>query len=285
MPCRAPGGAGRPAGGKNRPARWPGLEPGLARGPGGRGGRGCWRRASSIRATGAGWRGSCRDSAWFCCGAAPPLACRGLRGARSGFRAGFHDGFRFGLLVTPALPGAAIALAASAAASVTLFGRCVGVGHGAAGGRIRPGDALADQLFDLADRPAVGRCDDGDRGAALAGAAGPADAVDVVVRVVRHVEIEDVAHVGNVEATRGDVGGDQQRHAAVAERVERGRARGLIEVAVQRRGVEAVPDQRAVQLRDLALAVAEDDGVLEVLGRADQAAQRVALLVRTRGRP
>ena len=38
--------------------------------------------------------------------------------------------------------------------------------------------------------------------------------------------------------------------------------------------------QRAIQRRDVALAVAEDDGVLHAFGRADQAAQRVALVVR-----
>ena len=57
----------------------------------------------------------------------------------------------------------------------------------------------------------IGRRDDGDGGAAPAGAAGAADAVDVVVGMVRDVEIEDVADIGNVEAARGDVGGDQQR--------------------------------------------------------------------------
>ncbi len=74
----------------------------------------------------------------------------------------------------------------------------------------------------------------------LAGAAGAADAVDVVVGVVRHVEIEDVADVRNVEAAGGDVGGDQQLDLALAERVERGGARRLVQVAVQRDGVEAV---------------------------------------------
>ena len=67
---------------------------------------------------------------------------------------------------------------------------------------------------------------------------------------------------------------------AAAERIQRCGARRLIQVAVQRRGVEAVTNQRAVQLRDLALAIAEDDGVLEVVGGADGAAQRVALVMR-----
>ena len=97
---------------------------------------------------------------------------------------------------------------------------------------------------------------------------------------MRHVEIEDVADRRDIEAARGDVGGDQQRDLAVAEGFQRGGARRLVQVAVQRGGVELVLQQRAVQLRDLALAVAEHDGVLEAVGGADQPAQRLALVGR-----
>ena len=46
---------------------------------------------------------------------------------------------------------------------------------------VHPGNRLADQLLDGADRLAVDRGDDGDGGALQAGAAGAADAVDVIV--------------------------------------------------------------------------------------------------------
>ena len=46
---------------------------------------------------------------------------------------------------------------------------------------------------------------------------------------------------------------------------------------MQRRGIEAVLGQRLGDDIDVALAVAEHDGVLDVLGFADQAAQRLAL--------
>ena len=117
--------------------------------------------------------------------------------------------------------------------------------------------------------------------AGAAGAAGAADAVDVVLGMDRDVEVEDVADVRDVEAARRDVGGDEERHLAVAEAFERGHARALVHVAMQRDGGEAVPDQGLVQERHLGLAVAEDDGVLEVLGRSDQAAQRLALVGRS----
>ena len=49
---------------------------------------------------------------------------------------------------------------------------------------------------------------------------------------------------------------------------------------MQRRGVEPVPGQRTEQNVDIALAVAEDQRVLDVFG-ADQAAQRLTLVLRT----
>src|SRR6516225_11199076 len=129
-------------------------------------------------------------------------------------------------------------------------------------GRVRlfahPGDGLSDQLLDRRDASAVGGRDDGDGGAAASGAPGAADAMNVIVGVVRDVEVEDVADGGNVEPARGDVGGNQQRDFVPAELIERGRARRLVHVAVQRDRGKAVADERTMQRRDLALAVAED---------------------------
>src|SRR5262245_52991117 len=151
-------------------------------------------------------------------------------------------------------------------------------------GRVRlfahPRDGLADQILDRRDASAVSGRNDGDGGAAASGASGAADAVDVVVGMVRDVEVEDVADGGNVEPARGDVGGDQQRHLVLAELLERSCARRLVHITVQRDGGEAVADQRAMQRRHLAFAIAEDDRVGQAFRRADEAAQRIALVVR-----
>jgi hypothetical protein len=79
-----------------------------------------------------------------------------------------------------------------------------------------------------------------DRGAGAASAAGTAYPVHVVVGMDRYVEIVDVADLRNVEAARGDVGGDQKRDFSLAELVERRRAGRLIHVAVQRLYREAM---------------------------------------------
>src|SRR5262252_1639356 len=137
-------------------------------------------------------------------------------------------------------------------------------------GRVRlfahPWDGLSNQLLDRRDASAVGGRNDGDGGAAPSGASGAADAMHVVVGVMRDVEVEDVADRGNVEAARGDVGGNQQRDFVLAELIERGHARRLVHVAVQRDRGKAVADERTVQRRDLALAVAEDDRIGQALG-------------------
>ena len=65
------------------------------------------------------------------------------------------------------------------------------------------------------DEVAFGRRGQGEGVADLAGAAGAADAVNVVLGRERHVEIEDVAHVDDVEAARGDVGRDQDLDLAL----------------------------------------------------------------------
>ena len=101
----------------------------------------------------------------------------------------------------------------------------------------------------------------------LPGPAGAADAMDVVIGVVRHVEIEDVAHLRNVEAARGNVRRDQQLDFAAAETIEGCRARRLIHVAMQGDRIEFVAQQRAMKIGDFALAIAKDDGVLEIRPR------------------
>src|SRR5579871_4694546 len=126
------------------------------------------------------------------------------------------------------------------------------------GGRLgHPRNGLSGQLLDRRNRLPVSRADDGDRGARTPRPGGAPDAVNVVVRMMWHVEIEDVADIWNVETTRGDIGGYQQRHLPAPELLERSHACRLIHVAMQRHDVEPVTQQRAMDDRNVALAVAE----------------------------
>src|SRR5262249_31977468 len=119
-----------------------------------------------------------------------------------------------------------------------------------------PRDALARPPLPRRGALALGGRNDGDCGTAASGAAGAADAMDVIVGMVRDVEIEDVTDRGNVEAARRHVGGDQQGNFVLAELIERRHARRLVHVAVQRDRGKAVAQKRAMQRRDLPLAVA-----------------------------
>src|SRR5438034_1993734 len=185
------------------------------------------------------------------------------------------------LALTPRLAAAARTFPGTLARA--MFARLIGLAgrtrvHGiiAFGG----GNVLPDQPFDRSDRFVVERGDDRNRGAGASGAAGTADAMHVVVGMMRYVEIEDVADGGNVEAAGGNIGGDQQRDLTLAELIERRGARRLVHVAMQRADAEAVLLQRFVDDGDFALAIAEDDCVVEILGVAQQAAKDFALLVR-----
>ena len=112
----------------------------------------------------------------------------------------------------------------------------------------------------------------------MPGAAGAADAVDIIVRLPRHVEVDDVADAFDVEAARGDVGGDEDVDLVVLEAVELGDALGLVHVALDLADREAGALEAGGELAHRRLAVAEDDRVLELLVAQD-VAQRVLLLV------
>ena len=61
-----------------------------------------------------------------------------------------------------------------------------------------------------------------------------------------HVELDDVGHIGDVQAARSDVGSHQNTAFAVAKRCERGFALALRPVAVDGLGAraEGVPELR-----------------------------------------
>lgn len=91
----------------------------------------------------------------------------------------------------------------SAATTATAFGRIERNGFHAR--HFDPRDLDANQLLDRLNQAAFRRRGQGEGMAGTAGTARTADAMDVILGRERHVEIEDVAHVGDVEAAGRDV--------------------------------------------------------------------------------
>src|SRR5689334_11863242 len=126
-------------------------------------------------------------------------------------------------------------------------------------------DGASDQSLDRGNVLAVlGRGEH--EGAALPpGPAGAADPVHIIFGVVRHIEAEDVRQALDIEPARRDVAGDEEPDFVVLETLQRLGPLGLRHIAVQCGRVEPMPGQGALQDVDVAFAVAEDEGVLDVL--------------------
>ena len=121
-----------------------------------------------------------------------------------------------------------------------------------------------------------------------AGPAGAADAMDIVLGMDGHVEIEDMAEAFDIEAAGGDVAGDEYRNAAVAELLQRlwsGIACARSCHAGVLRRTRSLTKERKRDIH-VALAVAEDDRVADVLGTQEMAQQlRACLAARPRPAP
>ncbi len=84
------------------------------------------------------------------------------------------------------------------------------------------------------------------------------------LRVARQVRVDDEAEVRQVEAARGDVGGDAHLGAPVAQRLQRVVALVLAEFARQQHGGEAALAEQGVQVAHALARVAEDDGARRI---------------------
>src|SRR5437762_3477012 len=120
---------------------------------------------------------------------------------------------------------AAIAARRAAEQTVALRTRCVGTlgrcrRHVLVGWRRNDGDALVGQPLDALELAALARIAERQRDARSAGARGAADAMDVALGVGRQLVVDDVGHAHDVDAARGEIGGDQHAGAPAAEIVE-----------------------------------------------------------------
>lgn len=137
--------------------------------------------------------------------------------------------------VRSAAAGFAAAAAAEIGAEVGLGGRAVVEERGVEVVEVfetAAGDLLIDEAFDGFSVDEFVGAEDGEGVAFAFGAAGAADTVDVVFRVFGDGVIDDVADAGDVEATGGEIGGDDDVEFAVPEACEGEAAVFLGDVAV-----------------------------------------------------
>lgn len=136
----------------------------------------------------------------------------GALGARRTFSLHFGlDGLRFTLgagrprrtLAAAAATATTGSPSTSAATTATAFGRIER--NGVHARHFDPRDLGTNQLLDRLDQAAFRRRGQGEGMAGTAGTARTTDAMDVILGRERHVEIEDVAHIGNVETAGRDV--------------------------------------------------------------------------------
>jgi hypothetical protein len=119
--------------------------------------------------------------------------------------------------------------------------------------------------FDGIDLKEFATGGEGDGAATAAGAAGAADAVKVVLDVVREIVIEDDLDIVHVNAAGGDVGGDKEFEAGLAEFAHDAVAHGLAHVAVEAVGGVTLGVKMINEFVHHALGVAENDAELEVV--------------------
>ena len=95
--------------------------------------------------------------------------------------------------------------------------------------------------------------------AVVSGAAGTSDAMDVVINVTGEVVVDHMDNVGDVEATRRHVGGDEHRRPPSTEGRERVFALALCAIAVDRGGHELAVAEPVLEHVGGALGLHEDE--------------------------
>ena len=105
---------------------------------------------------------------------------------------------------------------------------------------------------------------------------GPADAMDVVLGHHRQLEVDDVRQAVDVEAARGDLGGDEDRRPAGLEVGQRADPLSLALVAVDRDGRDAVAAELLGESIGAVLRAREHQRLVDGAG-ADEVAQQLAL--------
>ncbi len=140
-------------------------------------------------------------------------------------------------------------------------------------------DRRAQPLLDRLDLGQLARTGQHDRHARLAGTAGTTDAMRMDVGIVGDVVADHQRQRGDIQTARGDIGGDQDRAAAVGETHQHLVAVALLEVAMQGQRGEAATVQLGGQGLGILAHIAEHQGRRRML-RLEDLRQRIDLLRR-----
>src|SRR6185503_2698061 len=119
-------------------------------------------------------------------------------------------------------------------------------------------DLLGDELLDGLERERARLVHQADRLARRAGPRGAPDAVHIVLRILRKIPVHHVAHALDVQASRGHVGGDQDRELRVLEGVQDLEALLLVHVPGERARLPAVAPEAVLEPPRLLPGVGED---------------------------
>ena len=109
-------------------------------------------------------------------------------------------------------------------------------------------DSQFEGAFDVAQFDGFGTADQRGSDALGAGASGTSDAVNEVFRHLGQVVVDDVSDVVHVQATGGDVGGNQNLRSAILESAERVVALRLRTVAVNQSRTRVLARRSAPRL-------------------------------------
>ena len=94
------------------------------------------------------------------------------------------------------------------------------------------------------------------------GAAGPADPMDELFGRLGHIEVDHQGDIDQIQAARGDVGGEQQLMMTAAETIHDGIAGILFEFARQGGSAEPLVVKQLGQALGVGTGGGEDDGLL-----------------------
>ena len=136
-------------------------------------------------------------------------------------------------------------------------------------------DGFAHQRFNVVELVEILLGNDGKRPAYPTATARAANAMDIIHRIFRNIEVDNIVHVGDVDAARQHIGGNQHVNFTRAERMERTLALALRAVSVDNRTADIGLHQTATACIGTMLGAGEHDNALRACLLQDLSQQSI----------